>query len=94
MKLIKKKEFECLPFFEFEKQYNQKVADVKNHRQINELHISDDCYITFGTDVLCVLFKDKDEWKIKRKFNFYDFSFKEFLCWLRADDWERLSERD
>ena len=75
-----------------ERIFMSKMKEVRDKKSINEYHISDDCYITFGTDVFCVLFNDAvDGWKMKRKFNYFSMSFDDLFSWMKENDgWEFL----
>lgn len=92
MKLNSYKDFEKLIKSIDYKKVKQKINDVKNHRTISEMNLSVDSYITFGTDVLCILYDDACGWKIKRKFNYYDITADKFFDWLKDDSWEILDK--
>lgn len=93
MKLNNKETFLKQDWEKFNFSYYPRVKDVQCHRKISEHHLSDDCFVTFGTDVLCVLYKDNGTWKIFRIFDYYNLSLTEFMHKIMEEDnWELLDK--
>ena len=94
MNLINKDKFYDTHPEDYTKKYNQFRDEAKNFRHTNQLSITDDFFITFGTDAVCAVFKDDDGWKLNRIFNYYDLSYASFLYELTLDNWEYLDNNE
>ena len=93
MKLTDKENFLKQDWGKFNLIYYLRLKDVQCHRKISEYHLSDDCFVTFGTDAICVLYKDNGTWKIFRIFDYYLLPLTEFTYKIMEEDnWELLDK--